>query len=69
MALAGEKPIPVREASGVVMEIHSEAAFGGDVMAYAKEVVWYGRKKVSYLHTNITTSPGVRPPVSRRLAN
>lgn len=56
LATAGERPALIREAAGVDVEILSEAAFDGDLVAYAKEVVWYGRKKVRYLHTNVTTS-------------
>jgi len=56
LASAGKKLRPVSVENGVALEIHSEAAFEGDLAAYAKEVVWYGRKKVRYLHTNITTS-------------
>ena len=63
LATAGENPALVREAGGVDVEILSEAAFEGDLIAYAKEVVWYGRKKVRYLHTNVTTSPGLPAPL------
>ena len=38
----------------VAVEIQADAVYGGDLEAYAKHVVWYGRKGGRFRHSNVT---------------
>lgn len=46
--------IPLRQ-EGTLVEVVADDSFSNDLVRYAKDIIWYGRKGGKYRHSNINT--------------